>query len=390
MTRWAVYTGEMSTGRRITAMPFTGGRWSIGSGVAGSLSIDVPTSAMEFRVPVPVLHEGITRWHPGPKRRDDFRLVTEPTRMFAAVILGDQVLEAGPIWVRSGPARMISLRASGIASIWDHRLLVSHLADWLTPGSVAASELTWTGLSLGTIAKRMIQELVAHTGGSLPLVLPDDITGTNARTYPGSELAMAGQRLSELSKVENGPELAWDPRLTSDRAGVEWVMRHGTPADPTLHQTGSDWIIDTRAPRGQVGELTVTEDASNQTLRALAKGAGSDTSTLISRAAIASDTIAAGYPLLDSAASYSTVTDQDTIDSHARADLAANDRPWLTWKVTLQVSETVGQMRPGDWCTIRVGDHPLVLPGDHRARIATMSGAIGGTTVDLEFAPEES
>jgi len=388
--RWAVYTGEVVSGRRITALPFVGGSWSIGSGASGSIEVSIPTSAAEFRVPVPVVTEGVTRWVPGTSLRRDLRVTTEPPRMFAAVLLGDQVLQAGPLWVREATPGRLTLRASGIGVVWDHRLLVSHLADWSVPGAVAASSLTWSGLSMGTIAKRIIAELLAHTGGTLPIVLPADETGTHTQTYPGAEVAFAAQRLSQLTDMENGPEIAFEPRLTADRQGIEWVMRTGTQADPTLHQTGLDWVIDASASRGRVGSLTVSEDASSMTLRALAKGAGSDTSTLLSVQASRPEMWEAGYPLLDSVRSYGSVTEQSTVDSHARADLDENDRPWLTWTVSILVSDMVGQMRPGDWVSVRVGDdHPLVEPGLHRARIATMGGQIGGRTVDLTMMPVE-
>lgn len=386
--QWSVLTGEMTTGQRITSLPFTGGRWSRSLG-SGSIEVTIPTRSAQFAIPVPLTVSGATRWVPGWERRRDLRLATQPPRMFCAVLVWDQVLEAGPIWVREEPGPSVSLRASGLWPIWDHRLLISHLVDWSTPGAVAGSSLTYSGLSLGTIAKRMIEELVAHTGGSLPLTLPADESGTHERTYPGFEMAMAGQRLSELTQVEDGPEIDFPARLSDDRQGVEWTMRTGTTADRTLHQTGMDWVIDARAPRGRVGALTVTEDASAMTVRALAKGAGSDTSTLISRQALRSDLLTAGFPLLDSARSYSTVTEQTTIDGHAAADLAENDQSWLTWKCTVELDERTAQMRPGDWCTVRVGkDRLLVEPGDHRARIASLSGQIGGRTMDLTMMPE--
>ena len=164
-------------------------------------------------------------------------------------------------------------------------------------------------------------------------------------------------------------------------------MLTGTNADRTLHQSGMDWIIDARAVRGTVADLTVKEDASSMTVRAMAKGASSDISTLISRQALRSDLLAAGFPLLDSVRGYNT-TIQDEADGYARSDLAANDGPMLTWTTRLAWSDSVMAMQPGDWCTVRVGDdRVLVEAGDHRARIASMSGDIGGSWVDVTMMP---
>lgn len=382
---------ELTTGRRLVGLPFSGGQWSVSSGAAGSITATIPLDAAEFRRVAPVVQGGLVRWLPTDEWRGDIRVITEPTRTMLAVVQGDSIIEAGPIWVREWDlgAGTLTLRATGIRAVFDHRLLVSHLVDWAQAGSPAASSLVYSGLSLGTIAKRMVQEALAQTGGALPVVLPADVAGTHERSYPGYELAMVGQRLSELSAVENGPEIQFDPRLTSDRQGIEFAFRHGSEADPALHQSGMDWVVDTTVPRGVLGGLRVTEDASNMTLRAIAKGPGTAKATLISRAAT-SGLLAAGYPLLDSVRSYTSDTQsQSSLDANAAGDLDANDRPWQTWNLTVKADDRMGQVRIGDWWAVRLGGGPFLPAGTYRSRLAAMSGALGGDTVDLTLAPTE-
>lgn len=407
--RYSVLVGELRTGRRLVALPYSGGSWSISAGGAGAITVKVPTKAadlmrLEPRVsgglwPGPDVwpsettfpREVVTRWVPGSSPRRDLKGATEPTRTFLAVLAGDRVVEAGPIWSRSeGDDGTLEIRALGLRSLWDHRLVLNHLASVTTPGAVAASSLSYSGMSLGTIAKRLVQEALAHTGGSLPVVFQADEAGSSVRTYPGFELASVGQRLQELSQVQGGPELDFQPRLTSDRTGVEWVMRTGTTAQPWLAQTGMDWMVDTTVPRGALGGLSVVEDASKVATRAWAKGSGTDEATLISRPAVATDRLDAGFPLLESAESYSSVVEQATVDAHAAGDLAANDRPMQTWKVRVAVDSRVGAARPGDWWSIRVGDgRVLVDAGLYRSRMASMSGDLASEFVDVSLDPTE-
>ena len=399
--------GELRTGRRLVSIPVSACSWSIAAGAAGSIEATIPLLATDFQrlsaravsgqwpldgmYPAPGIfpQQSVTRWAPDGRSRRDIGGVTEPTRMFAAVLAGDRVIEAGPIWARTWGQGTLTIRATGLSSIFDHRLLLSHLIDWSAPGAIAASSLSYSGLSLGTIAKRLVQAALAHSGGDLPIVLPDDEAGTHERTYPGSDLATVAQRLQQLAEVQGGPEYAFEPRLTADRMGIEWMLRVGTTADPALHQDGLDWVVDTSAPRGQVSGFTVTEDASAVATRAFAKGSGTDTAALISRPSARADLLDSGYPLLESARSYSTVLEQSTIDAHAAADLATNDRPWTTWSLSLVADDRLGQVRPGDWWQVRVGEHVYLERGTYRARMASLKGAFGSSTIDLGMVPME-
>lgn len=408
--RYSVLVGELRTGRRLVALPYMGGSWSIAAGSAGDITVRIPLLAADYRRldaqvtggmwPSPDVYPSeetfpravVTRWVPGSKPRRDIKAATEPTRTFMAVLADDRVVAAGPIWSRQWDqdGGTLEVKALGLASLWDHRLVLNHLVNMQQAGAVAASSLSYSGLSLGTIAKRLVQAAQAHTGGSLPVVLPPDEVGTNTRTYPGYELATMGQRLTELSEVEGGPEIDYQPRLTEDRTGVEWVMRTGTTAAPQLVQAGLDWMVDTSVPRGNLGGLSVVEDATAVTSRSFAKGSGSDEATLISRPGTDSAQWAAGYPLLESVGSYSSVIEQATIDAHAVKDVETNNRPWQTWRLRVPVDSRVGSARPGDWWKVRVGDdHVFLDAGLYRSRMAAMSGDLSSGFCDVNLVPTE-
>src|SRR5690606_16860233 len=195
---------------------------------------------------------------PSSEYRSDGLAGLDPARCFLAVVEGDRVLEAGPIWSHSSNAdtRRLTIRAAGLGSLWDHRVVMKVLATGENP---AETSLSWSGLSLATIAKRLVQTAMAHAGGALPLDLPADVAGTDERTYPGYELASLGQRLEELMGVIDGPDIAFRPYLAEDRLGIRWRMVTG---DPLLTQPGADWTWDTSTVHGATTGLSIDRDAT--------------------------------------------------------------------------------------------------------------------------------
>jgi hypothetical protein len=411
MTR-TVLVGEVRTGRRIATIPVSNAAWNVAHRGTGSIDVDIPLNAAEFRrlervvsgqYPSESLFPGPTTfpttetavWRTGQGMRPEFLTAIEPARTFMAVLEGDNVLAAGPIWAHDYDDTTGSLKvkaASSIASIFDHRIVM----DVITGTAWAAWAVTYTGLSLGTIAKRLVQLLMSHTGGNLPIVLPDDETAAtdadHTRTYKGFELATVTARINELMGVINGPDVRFDPRLTADRMGIESVMMVGTEAQPLLFQAGDDHVWDFRVPRGGVSGLSVHRDAGGLASRSWVTGSGMDTALLMSRA---DDTTLTdgGFPLLEITESRSTVDVQSTLDNWASGNLANAGAPWMTWSATVRgdKSPLLGSYRTGDFAKVWVpASHPylsLLLPaGYHRARIVNIAGDMG-PNVNLTFAP---
>ncbi|MHB1063525.1 MAG: hypothetical protein ACYC1Z_03365 [Georgenia sp.] len=358
--------GELRTGRILATVPASSGPWSQVLNSAGDVSAKVPL------------------WDLGKADRRDLLATLETTRCFLGVQVGDRVIEAGPIWTHDlDTDGNLAVKGLGLWSLWDHRLVIPVV------GEVRQGQQAWSGLSLGTIAKRLVQEALKHAGGSLPVVFPADETGIHERTYPGYEVAQVGQRLSQLVEVEGGPDLAFEPRLTSDRQAVEWVMRTGTAADPLLHQTGADHQWDTSAVRGSVGNVTASVDGTARVNRALTIGDGFETATLIG---VATDTaqLDRGYPLLESVVNRSTVLKQSTLDAHSRASVDQGSVPWTTWKLRVAADEDprLGEYRPGDWAAIEIPeDHVYLRGGSYRARLGKVSGDADDEFVDLALLP---
>lgn len=419
----SILVGELTTGRRITQIPVSGCSWSVQHRGTGDITVDIPLDAGEFKTlertwfggqyPSPTLwpsdetwpEAAAPVWRPGDGLRPELLSALEPTRCFLAVLEDDQVIEAGPIWAWNYTyGGTLQVKAAGLRSLFDHRFVMANLASaW------AQWEVTYSALSLGTIAKRLVQLAQSHTGGSLPIVFqPDETAADDAdhtRTYRGHELATVLTRLDQLMDVQNGPDIAFEPRLTADRQGVEWVMRTGKESQPLLFQTGDDWVWDSRVPSGSVGGLSVQRDASMMAQRSWLTGAGQDEALLMARREPAQigevDLRSVGYPLLELSEARSSVEQLATANRWAAGNLAAVLRPMQTWSCDVFARPTdstgafagpqLGQYRPGDWAKVWIpDDHPLLsllMPeGFQRARLLGFSGDLSDM-VRLNLAP---
>jgi len=402
MTR-TILVGEVRTGRRIATIPVASASFSTVLKGIGTVDATIPLAAAEFKTREAVTSglwpgSGIypspttwpravtTAWQLGDGIRPEFLTMIEPARCFMAMVDDDTILESGPIWPHDVAAgdTAVKVGASSWRSLFDRRRVMAAIdSGW------AAWAVTYSGMSLGTVMKRLVQLAMSHTGGNLPIILPDDALVSaddfHTRTYKGAELGVLNDRLTEISGVLGGPDLAFEARFTSDHMGVEVVMRTGTEADPMLHQAGADRVWDLRVPRGSVKGLAVSRDGSGVASRSWGTGNTTAAGLLMSRAD-SSVLLDANWPLLEIAENRSTVETQTTLDSWASGNLAASARPLMT--ISLSTNAPVGSLRPGDFGLIYPpADHYLALlrpDAPYRVRVASMGGSLDPWT-DLKF-----
>lgn len=366
-----IICGEMVTGRILSvAVPTTesGAGWSTVLNDAGTVDATVPLRSLS------------------PNTRQTLLSYLEPTRCFlGAVTDTGYVLEAGPILPHGydDATGNLTVKAVGMWGHLDRRLAIAP-PPW--PSGVGRTSLSWSGLSLGTIAKRLVATALAHPGGSLPIVLPADAAGPNERTYPGYELGTVGERLRQLSEVEGGPDLAFQPRLTADGLSIEWVLRAGTTADPLLHQSGDDWRWDRGAVRGPLRLLGVDRDATDVASRVFSTGDGMEEDLPIGLAET-TELTDAGFPLTERVGTYNA-TETSRLNAYARATLDSSVRPWQTWQLETDVdTPPLGTYRPGDWASVSIPPgHIYLRAGDYRTRILEVSGS-KARKVALKLAP---
>lgn len=365
-----IYAGDTVTGKLWGELPVSAGDWKQEHRAEGNVGATLP------------LRGEVLQAFPGIVQR------VQPLKCFLAAITdGGHVLEAGPIrpWKYSDGSAELKLTANGMRSYFAKR----RIWDASKPGRVQDQVLTWANLSLGSIAAGMVQTVLAHEGSPECIELPDvSEPGTHYRQVFGFELAKLGERLRDIEDVEGGPDLALRPYLVGgDHGFVRWRMVWGSPE---LVQSGPDHVWDRSAPETPVDSLDVDIDPDEMGDIAWSTGSGSDTALLMAKAegrTLRNE----GYPLLETEEARSSVLEQSTLDSYARALGRRAQKPWQTWTLTVRpdVAPVLGTYRAGDWVRLYVGkDHPVIPARDgyYRTRIMAISGGLAGP-VSLTLAP---
>ena len=357
-----VFIGNMVTGQITADLPAASQSWGMRLNAAGPL--DLTTRALSEEL-----------------RASDLRNLTAPKKNYLAVAYGNTILEAGPIWKRDYSARtgVLKLGGEGLWSILDKvkALNWAQIADG-TP--VANSVLDITGLSLGSIARELVRLSIFGNpyNPGLPIVLPDLEAGTQERHPKGYELPDLGDLLRKLTEVDGGPDIAFRPRYNAaDPTRIEWVMTHGSTADPLLYQGGADWMWDGAVDESGVSDIGVKEDGSGMADRVWQPGAGSEVDMMIATAQDLDLIQFAGYPWTEADAASKDVKDPVILQGHADYAMAVDRRPVETWDLTVRAdtSPMLGQYAPGDFAKITVPrNNPMIESGVHRVRLMAIDG----------------
>ena len=401
MTRYII--GNLRTGRRILDLPVMSGPWDNRLLAAGTITVKVDLNDPEVQAL-------------------DLQNTATPTQSFLAVVEGETIMEAGPIWTRnwSRDKRTLTLSAKGMGSYFNYRMILPLLA-----ASVAVDEFTipdpadtsktkanpalttsFSDLSLGTMAKRLVQQTRLWTGGDLPIIFQDDEAGIHTKNFLGLDFKPVMEAVEDFANRENGPEFSFQPRFTSDLLGVEWLFRTGTNAQPLITSESVPlWSV--TASKSPVSNLSTSEDGSKLVSLGWQTGGRQDDTVLVARA-YDSTLVDAGFPLMEGVdSSHSTVSEQPTLDSYAQAMIRAGLSPYEVWSFTAQArpmdenglpaGPQVGQYRVGDFCDLvfdawnpltGIGDPFLTQKATYRHRIIGLSGDEHGRTIDVSLAPK--
>jgi len=359
------FIGDFLTGRRIQRVPALSGSWSEVLNGAGAVSCTV------------------TLRDPEVAALDLPNTATEG-KAYLAAVEGDLVLQAGPIWAHEydDDSMHLTLQAAGAWSYFDHRELLPVTDD---PASVETNVVS----SLQGIARAWVEQSMTWPNGDVPIILPDEIPGTNERNEPGANLAWIGTRLAQLTEVEGGPDIQFQPRFQSDRLGIEWVMRIGTPDDPFLHSE-QEVSFDVSAPQSSVSGLKVKTSGLGIASRAYAAGGRSADTVLIAHSDNAG-LLEQGFPALTVVdASFSTVTEQATMQAHADglAQLAARRLVGMSFDHDLTQRPFIEAFNVGDFARVKFRNHPYMGSQVVRMRVTGRSGDAVGKRVRVDLQPE--
>lgn len=303
---------------------------------------------------------------------------------WAGVVLfwEDQPIVAGPILTRPNETfDTVSLTCGGIRSVLAKRLVINEQTNW---DNLNKSIVSYSGLSLGTIAQRVVKQSQLKPGGSLPISFPlpeENVTNDadHQRNYRGFNVQNINCHdvLTKLSNVINGPDIMFKPRLTSPNK-LTFDMWHGTEKEPRIYQRDIP-VWDTTAVNGSASELSVIVTGSYQTSRVFSTGAGQDEGVLI-KVATNDIPLQLQYPLLETVINVGNSENPVVVQGYALSSLNANKLPLMEVQMTVRAdgATPLGQFWPGDLVQV-VTKGWLSLPdGPNQMRLLSISGGDSG------------
>lgn len=321
----------------------------------------------------------------------DFHALTDAGRITWAVLWDSVVVQAGPTFTHSYDenSRALSVSGTGIQGLFDRRVLRNPVP--YTTITNTSEDLVITGRSLRGIAREIIAATLAQPGYGLPIDLPAPETGTNTRTYYGYDLAKTWERLDDLSKVIDGPEVDFWPYLVPGENRLRWQLLIGAPllGDP---QTAAVWDYG-----GALSAIDVDVNGSaSPCTRVWVKGSGNERG-LLTGYADNPDLVGLGFPPTDYVdGDHTSVTEPKTLAAYATADLTAFATATETWKCSIrvdgatgtgiEVSPALGTFSLGDNPTFGISGHPWIPDGQYRRRILGYSNA-KEAAVQLDLQP---
>lgn len=305
------------------------------------------------------------------------RALFTPWRFSVGIAWDEYIIQAGPVITSQfdDTTTVLSVTCGGLWRLLNRRQIVNPAyplapttAGSLLDLSPVTADVTYTA-SLHTIAKKLVQDSCSRTGFSLPIDFPADIAGTATRTYPLYDLASVGQRLTELTQVDGGPDVDFAPFFDLSNPGyVRWSMRIG---NPTLSQTGEDvtWDYGTG-----LRSVSTDSDGSKMITGVFVKGNGTEEASII--AYQRSTTLTAlGWPATELVDGRSSIISGTVLQGHADADVNLYKNPVELWDAVVRADTLpdLGSYSPGDFARFNIQEHRWITPGVYRQRILGFS-----------------
>jgi hypothetical protein len=272
----------------------------------------------------------------------------------------------GIIWGReyNSASQLLTLQAREFISYFEHRRITQ--------------TVDFAGIDQLVIAKTLVEDAQDAPSGDIGIVYNTEGETTSGvlvdRVYYSYELKTVFNAIQDLSRQQDGfdfhVDVYYDPSTgVPVRAFNTYYPKVGTSYD--INDSGALMF---EFPAGNVVEYEYPEDGSIVANTVYALGAGSNEGKLISVAQTA-DFLAAGWPLLETQANYSDITDQTVLDNLAIGQAVATSYPPTTLKLTAPpyVDPIFGTYEVGDEARILITDSRFPQTLDETYRIVALS-----------------
>jgi hypothetical protein len=283
-------------------------------------------------------------------------------------VVGSPILSYGPIMAHKfdDTSGVLTVGAGSMWALLARRLLLNPLGVVSSPLSMdEAMDAKYLGMTLWGIARELVDDTLSRgTGFELPIDLPSPSVGEHDRNYPVYDLATVGQRVKDLTQVEAGPDIDWNPYF-SDSGMVRVAMRTGTPS---LTQIGQDLIWDYGS---SITTCTVDNNAASMATDVFGRGNATERASQVAWASNR-DLVPLGWPVLETVdTSHQSVEVFDTLQSHANEWVRFYRNAVETWEaeVKADAAPMLGTYLPGDSGLFNMQSHAWIPKGLYRQRI---------------------
>ncbi|WP_328973041.1 hypothetical protein [Streptomyces sp. NBC_00239] len=295
------------------------------------------------------------------------RAAVEPGRTAMWIERGSEIWWGGVLWtanLTSNARGFLSLQvqAGGWASYLDHRAILH------TQQAVQVDQYD--------IVRGLIDYSASLPGGDIGIETDaEQLSGVlRDRTFRRYDVPRIREVIDQLAATEGGFE--WRIMSYREPTSGRRVKRLQLGA-PVIRTGASEVVLDHPGPllsygwpidatvQANVWQSRGASDNKNQTAESL---------PLMSELLVADEQLGAGWPRLDGTSDYSTVTEQPTLDAHARADLAAALRPQTIPEVTVALDRTpLSPALLGATVRVRIRDDWWTEGLDHRYRVVGLA-----------------
>lgn len=270
----------------------------------------------------------------------------------------------------------VHLAGIGIRGIFARRKITKEFVDGTWSSNLPGSVVGWSGKSLGTIAKYVVQQGQMKPAGGLPISYPvPDENGTHERNYKGFNIQniSVDAALTKLANVRSGPDILFKPRLAAvNRLTFDfWTGNNFSPRIP--QSTFPVW--DKTPVKGSLSDMRLTTTGTYQTSRVYSTGAGMD-------AGIKMDVVTnyeplqKEFPLLETSIGTSKSEDVGIVRAHGYSNLVVNSNALQEVEMHVRADGTnkLGTFWPGDLVQVNVNGFVTLKDGLHNMRLLAMSG----------------
>jgi hypothetical protein len=298
-------------------------------------------------------------------------VISGPWRFSLVLKWGNNTVWAGPYinMSRPGPDH-IELNGAEIAKIFTKRPLIK-------PGATSSVDVTadtiFSEATKSHVAAALITQAMSGTGYNLPITVTDPTApGTDARIYYGYDLANYWEKLTALMAEVDGPEIRFDPQVSSGVDGdyLSWVTQIG---GPHVGRNVTTWVFDSSIN----SVIGMDVDGSTMAMGVWSGGSGQSRDRLVAHAQDTS-LLNIGWPMIEEVDnSHTSEIFYPVLASQAAAGLAAHKQPVTSFKTIVPTDSDpmVGTYRVGEDFAIDVRDDPIIPNGFYTRRIAGLSGS---------------